>query len=77
MSPEKIWNRSSCWSFEQVAELNTLMSKAVTDAVEFFDRASADLGLTAEERQAGTAEVASQVSSQIADKIESLKTYQN
>jgi hypothetical protein len=71
----KMWNRSSAWSPEQLAELNTIQTKAVTDAVDLFDRASADLGLTAEERQAGTAEIASQVSSQIAEKIESLKTF--
>ena len=71
----KIWNRSSAWSPDQLAELNTIQTKAVTEGVEFFDRASAGLGLTAEERQAGTAEVASQVSSQIAAQIESLKTY--
>jgi hypothetical protein len=69
----KMWNRSSAWSPEQLAELNTLQTKAVNDAVESFALAVTDLGLTDQELQVGIAEVASQVSSRLAEKIEALQ----
>jgi hypothetical protein len=68
-----MWNRSSAFSPETIAIINTATAKAVQDAIHIFESALGDVTLSDEERAAAILMLARGVTDGIAEFVETLK----
>jgi len=68
-----MWNRSSAFSPETIAIINTATAKAVLDAIQIFESALGDVALTEEQRTEAIQLLVAGVTDGIAKFVETLK----
>jgi hypothetical protein len=68
-----MWNRSSAFSLETIAIINTATAKAVQDAIHIFESALGDVALTDEQHADAILMLARGVTDGIAKFVETLK----